>query len=324
MFEHIQKIALRIHLAQILIGGILFGGGLLILTTQFPYFVAWVQGGSYWTGEELISNDRPRHDIHFVNIDAESGADTGISLVNVGHGHRKRLIHLFRDTSNYGFAFVPPNQLIIIRSTTKLPDFAETKRLVGTLTPVTSRITTYVIRPMMNRWSDKYDGAMVSPYYLDMTQAEEWYIWVGITATTLCFTCAGVWVLAIGIDGLLFPHHSSVWKPIGRYADMHNESLKNVVQRIEADFAQEDKQLGDTHFSQDWLYQNNGLTFKIMRLSDVVSILTKPSTNNISRHHLIIRDRHNTVIQLPLHPEDIPDALHYLKTRLSWAKFGDH
>lgn len=318
MFRHIQVTIFRNQLIKFLIGAALLTGSVaFILSFQLPYFIAWYQGGALWTGTDLKAVAQLENDIHFLNVEALDGFDSGY--------YRETRVNYIIPISRsyYGLLLMEPNHILLTKSGNPIVNFEDTRqRFVGTLKPVETDILEKIQDDLTSELGYELNEFFL-PYYLDMTEAENKFAWVAITTLFILIALGSVWLITVGLEGLLMPSHSNQWQPLKRYLNKDMPNMKHLIESIEADFSNGTHTIGDTQISRRWIYQNNGLNFKLIRIADVIWVTDKVVTNqNKSTYYLVIRDKHNTIMDISVSQLILTSAYAYLQKRTPWALFG--
>lgn len=206
MYQRLNDVHFQKQFMKLGIGIILFLTGIFILVAQSSYFIAWGQGGSYWTVDDFQHSATWPDEIHFAHLDALHGGYTGV--MDDHESARNRIGEIFFDLlfdskTYYGYAFLSPNHIMIFITGNAPVEFGETRRLTGTLKPIDSRISITVRNALKNKLTGDLNTIYLLPYYLDTIQVEQggaWFIMAGIGLFCLL---VGGWFLMVGIEGVL-------------------------------------------------------------------------------------------------------------------------
>lgn len=299
------------NISRILIGAVIAAiAALLIVFLLYPYFNAWLSGGTTWTAADF-NNPAPAEDIYYLNTTSNFGGDLGYSYETT---------YLFIPVSrvHYGAVFIGDNTLLITKSGSPLEEFNTDYPITGTLKDFSSDERNEVLLDFRNQIPSEV-ADVIYPKLLDMTDSENKGLWIGGAVLAVGAALFGVYWVLRGIAFSLNPNGHPLWKNLARF----NLPPEDVLRGIEADRDSGTEKHGKLELTRRWLTFRNGGAFQVMRMQDVVWLHGYLVNGRYGTTYFVkVYDRHGVEIQAPVKKDDMEPTLQAIFRRAPWALAG--
>jgi hypothetical protein len=242
------------------LGGVLLG--LLILAVVallgvfllYPYFNAWLSGGTTWTPKHFTQLETPTDPIYFLSTELSLGGDTGwyeetrYAFIPIGQDH-------------FGVALIDEGMVLITKSGDPLPEFERPTVLTGTLKPFDT-LGSDIRRSIMSELS----GLESYPLVLDMTEAENKVLWVVGAVAVAAGGLFGAFTLLRSIGRSFNPSSHPIWKNLTRF----NLPPEDVLRGIEADRDSGVYKAGQFELTRRWAVAKGSGKLQVAKVQDLV------------------------------------------------------
>lgn len=296
------------NLWSIIVGLILVA--IVVLTTWlllYPYFNAWLSGGTTWTPKHFTQLETPTQPIYFLNTELSLGGDTGwyeettYAFIPLGQDH-------------FGVALIEDGLVLITKSGDPLPEFERPTVLTGTLKEFDS-LGSDIRRSIMSELS----GLESYPLVLDMTEAENKGFWI---IGALVAVGVGIWgvLLVLRALGHTFnPSSHPIWKGLSRFGQPADELLRT----IEADRDSGTYKAGQFELTRRWAVASGGMGLAVARVSDLVWAHGYIQQGRYGATHFVkAYDREGVVLTAKLKKKEMEAALAAIERAAPWALIG--
>lgn len=299
------------NISRILIGAIIAAiAALFIIFLLYPYFNAWLSGGTTWTAADF-NNPAPEEDIYYLSTTGFLGGDTG-------YYYESTYLFIPVGREHYGFLFVNDDTMLMVKSGAVLPDIESDYTVTGTLKDFSSDERREMLEPFRNEIPAEFRD-MIYPKVLDMTDSENKGLWIGGGVLAVGAALFGVYWVLRGIAFSLNPNGHPLWKSLARF----NLPPEDVLRGIEADRDSGSEKHGKLELTRRWLTFRNGGAFQVMRMQDVVWLHGYLVNGRYGTTYFVkVYDRHGVEIQAPVKKDDMEPTLQSIYRRAPWALAG--
>lgn len=298
------------NISRILIGAVIAAvAALIIIFLLYPYFNAWLSGGTTWTAADF-NNPAPEEDIYYLSTTSNLTSD-------LGYAYETTYLFIPVSREHYGAVLIGENTLLITKSGSPLPDFESDYVVTGTLKDFDSNGNEVLFDFRSEISSEIAD--LIYPKILDMTDSENKGLWIGGGVLAVGAALFGVYWVLRGIAFSLNPNGHPLWKSLARF----NLPPEDVLRGIEADRDSGAEKHGKLELTRRWLTFRNGGAFQVMRMQDVVWLHGYLVNGRYGTTYFVkVYDRHGVEIQAPVKKDDMEPTLQAIYRRAPWALAG--
>jgi hypothetical protein len=279
----------------------------------FRYFYNFFTGPQPIDEETLLTVEDPESlQQYYVTVDDVDAYDTGYQYITESYGN---------ETIEHSYVLLDLDERwLLTRVGGELadPDNPEST-YTGALMPITGEIQREVIDDIYTDEPD-LEGVFL-PYMLDATDFRSpGYLGLAAAAVVLVLSLAGLFT---ALRRMSNPATHPAVKSLSRFGDANV-----VAQQIDVEMASEHPQVGNLHFTRNWLVHKQNASVEAMRYQDVVWAYKKVTQHRTygvptgKTYNIHIFDRHGKTITPTAKELQVDDALRGISQHAPWAFVG--